>query len=440
MGKGRERVRSDRRASKTNAAAKPRKPSPAPFAKSAPVRPTSRAGSPKVASADAGPDLADPSPRHLLKYIGERAADRVELWDEKARRSSLENAPSPVVSTDSLHSRASLMLEIMDSKSSSTPMSSAAKVRASPAPVWRPPRRPALTQNGTPDPYAFARDELIAAPHGLWAHGANEQHNMAVRGVSVSHVEHSELKLLEHFADTAMELDEKQQGRMVTPLNDQPVDPTVPKAKKSLSHNEVGHTSSHASPEGTTGQKRQRSDEPAQFSPELERIGGEGNGQGSDVDGNKAKRVALNKPEGKRDAANSAAGASTKEGQKETETDVKEPAATEPSPASTSAKGPADASSAATSDAKAHSPAVSPVDCAGAMGQPAAQTMGTGVAAQQGKAEDGLQSTRLHSRAKVSVMNGAADATVGMASDDDIQQPSPSAFRRLSSRGALNLG
>ena len=72
------------------------------------------------------------------------------------------------------------------------------------------------------------------------------------------------------------------------------------------------------------------------------------------VDGNKAKRVALNKPEGKRDAANSAAGASTKEGQKETETDVKEPAATEPSPASTSAKGPADASSAATSDAKAH--------------------------------------------------------------------------------------
>ena len=427
MGKGRERVRSDRRPSKPSGAPKARKPSPLSSAKSTPARPDS----PKTAKVDGGSGEPYRSP-DLVKSFVALATDgqnREDLQYQLARRPSSDGAGPPSLSTQSLHCRASLMLEIMDAKSRPIHEPPAARSCRSSAQVWRPPRRPAVTQDGAPDPYAFARDELIVAPHGPWAHGGGGHRSMmGVMGVSVSQVEQDEVKLLEHYVDSAMELDEKQESRTVTPLNDQPVSMTESKAKKSLAHTAMAIVDGggRSSP-GMQGQKRRRPDEPAQFSAELELIGGYGKDQSSETAGNKPKRVALNQA-----------------GRKRHEVDalVDVTAAT----SATTSTEPSTMASLFASDAKAYSPAVSPVDCEGSIEQPAASSEKVDIAsvAQPRRADDEFhvsRGTRLHSSAKTSSMNGMIDATVSMGIDGEvIQQPSPSAFRRLAPRGTLNLG
>ena len=462
MGKGRERIRSDRRASKANAASKSRKP-PTSSAKSASVRP-SRAANPKQTKGDEpGGNEQDNGGEQFVKHengvegglsdLGHSRNERDddEAWfqqDEQARRSSFGNERSSSLSNDALQGRASLMLEIMEPKSSTSEYRPLADQsgRVSTAPVWRPPRRTPVSQDGTPDPYAFARDELIAPPHGLWAHGGEADHSAAVTGVSVSQVEQDELKLLEHFADNAMELDEKQLSRMGTPLNDQAIVPMNSTAKQPSELPEVKEAEAEveaegqSSPGGAKGQKRQRSDDPAQFSPELELIGGEG----SDSVGNKeAKRVALDNGAGGQDAASPPA----VETKQEKAAEVAAPVA---APTTAPAAVAPSVDSGAASDPKAHSPAVSPVDCEGSMGQADGSAQAAAAAATDeeqsagtvgGKA-DGVQqqSSRSHPCANTSPSSGSTEPPTGVANEEGGQQASPSAFRRLSSRAALNLG
>ena len=486
MGKGRERIRSDRRTPKANAggggATKSRSKTAGgaanPKARSSRAGRASKVDGAESEDADDGllhaPMSVDEGDHANEQDLGEEdvgddlvgddfAEENNEHdfyeQDDEARQGTLGgggrlsggDGRSSSLSNDSTQAgRASLMLEIMepnDSLANQAGQAASANFRSSLVPAGRtstgamsrpPLRPPVLSKDGTPDPYAFARDELIAAPMGWGQRVVEDQGRAAVTGVSVSQVEGDELKLLEHFADVAMELDEKQLSRSITPLNDtstvpppqaQPSQTKQAKQPEALSTALAGGSSGtvQTSPSdgGVNGQKRKRSEDSVQFSPELELIGG-------DQPQDNAKRKALDNEvapgAGQTAAAAAAAGAKPQE----------EKAAVGGGGSATTGGA---AAAAAASDAKAHSPAVSPVDCeTQAAGEAAAAAAQPGGGA-GGKTVDGMarpqQSSSSHI-AKTSPMVGE-DAAAAVDPGRS-EQPSPSAFRRLSSRGALNLG
>lgn len=170
-----------------------------------------------------------------------------------------------------------------------------------------------------------------------------------------------------------------------------------------------------------------------------ELVEGKGRHQSSEADGNRPKRVALDTRGRNQHEADAAVDACGRKEEKDRQ--ASEPAATFAATDSASTE-PTTMAPPLKCGAKAHSPAVSPVDCEGLMGPAASfEQANNATVAQPGKADDGLHVSRLHLSAKTSPMNGMTDTVQTMGTDDDgIQQPSPSAFRRLSSRTALNLG
>ena len=489
MGKGRERIRSDRRTPKANAGGATKRDRKSTTAGGGDRKPRpSRAANPRRSKADGvsgeaadggllrAPMSVDEDDHANEQEVGEDELgddlvgddfaddnDEVDFYeqDDEARRGSLGgggrlssggDGRSSSLSNDSMQvGHANLMLEIMEPADSlATQAGQAATAnfrsslmgvgRTSTAAVCRPPpqRPPVLNKDGTPDRYAFARDELIAAPMGWGQRVVEDQGRAAVTGVSVSQVEGDELKLLEHFADVAMELDEKQLGRS-TPIDSSTVPPhpqagqmhqSMAKQPEALSTATVGgegEGTGRDSPSGTNGQKRKRSEDSVQYSPELELIGGE---QDGGAGGNNAKRMAPA-------AGGTAAAAAAADAKPEKEKAAGGGGAAAPATAGGAA--------AAASDAKAHSPAVSPVDGEGAAAAAAAEAGQAGEQPNGGKSADGMARPQ-HSAAsshiaKTSPMLSSDDPAAAAGVDSGrSEQPSPSAFRRLSSRGSLNLG